>query len=46
MIAILDPRVRSQSYGRAFLDSLPPCPVTLDRAAVADFFGAGALTAA
>ena len=44
VIAILDPRVRSQSYGRAFLESLPPCPVTSDRAAVADFFGAGALT--
>jgi ATP-dependent DNA helicase DinG len=46
VIAILDPRVRSQWYGRAFLDSLPPSPVTSDRAAVADFFGAGALTLA
>ena len=46
VIAILDPRVRSQSYGRAFLESLPSCPVTSERTAVADFFGAGALTAA
>jgi ATP-dependent DNA helicase DinG len=46
VIAILDPRLRSRPYGRAFLDSLPPCPLTSDRAAVAAFFGAGALTAA
>jgi ATP-dependent DNA helicase DinG len=46
VIAILDPRVRSQPYGRAFLESLPPCPVTSDPLAVAEFFGAEALTAA
>jgi ATP-dependent DNA helicase DinG len=46
VIAILDPRLRSSAYGRAFLESLPACPVTADRAAVAEFFGAGALTAA
>ena len=46
VIAILDPRLRSSPYGRAFLESLPSCPVTTDRAAVAAFFGAGALTAA
>jgi ATP-dependent DNA helicase DinG len=46
VIAILDPRVRSRPYGRAFLESLPACPVTSERAAVAEFFGAGALTAA
>ena len=46
VIAILDPRLRSRAYGRAFLDSLPACPVTSERAAVAEFFGAGALTAA
>jgi ATP-dependent DNA helicase DinG len=46
VIAILDPRLRSRPYGRAFLESLPACPVTSERAAVAEFFGAGALTAA
>jgi ATP-dependent DNA helicase DinG len=46
VIAILDPRLRSSHYGRAFLESLPPCPVTSERAAVAEFFGAEALTAA
>jgi ATP-dependent DNA helicase DinG len=43
VIAILDPRVRSQAYGQAFLESLPSCPVTSDRRAVADFFAQGAL---
>jgi ATP-dependent DNA helicase DinG len=43
VIAILDPRVRSRPYGRAFLESLPPCPVVSERAAVADFFAAEAL---
>jgi ATP-dependent DNA helicase DinG len=46
VIAILDPRVRSRPYGRAFLESLPPCPVASERAAVADFFAAGALLSA
>jgi ATP-dependent DNA helicase DinG len=46
VIAILDPRLRSSAYGRAFLDSLPACPVTSERAAVAAFFDANALTAA
>ncbi|HZQ64241.1 MAG TPA: ATP-dependent DNA helicase [Gaiellaceae bacterium] len=43
VIAILDPRVRSQPYGRAFLESLPPCPVAFERSAVTDFFAEGAL---
>jgi ATP-dependent DNA helicase DinG len=43
VIAILDPRVRSQPYGQAFLESLPSCPVTFERAAVSDFFAEGAL---
>ncbi len=43
VIAILDPRVRSQPYGHAFLESLPSCPVAFERAAVADFFAQGAL---
>jgi ATP-dependent DNA helicase DinG len=46
VIAILDPRVRSQAYGRAFLDSLPPCPVVSDRGAVAAFFAEEALLSA
>jgi ATP-dependent DNA helicase DinG len=46
VIAILDPRLRSSAYGCAFLDSLPSCPVTSERAEVAAFFGAEALTAA
>jgi ATP-dependent DNA helicase DinG len=46
VIAILDPRLRSSPYGRAFLESLPSCPVTSERADVVAFFGAGALTAA
>ena len=28
VLAILDPRVRTKSYGRTFLQSLPPCRVT------------------
>jgi ATP-dependent DNA helicase DinG len=46
VIAILDPRVRLRPYGRAFLDSLPACPVTSERAMVADFFAEGALLSA
>jgi ATP-dependent DNA helicase DinG len=46
VIAILDPRVRSRPYGRAFLESLPPCPVASERVTVADFFAAGALLSA
>jgi Rad3-related DNA helicase len=46
VVAILDPRLRTRSYGRAFLASLPPCPVTADRAAVAQFFAGGVLAAA
>jgi ATP-dependent DNA helicase DinG len=46
VVAILDPRLRSRAYGRAFLASLPPCPVSADRASVAEFFGAGALASA
>ena len=42
VVAILDPRIRSRPYGRAFLESLPSCPIVTDRAAVADFFSAGA----
>ena len=40
VVAILDPRLRTRGYGRAFLASLPPCPVVEHRDAVAEFFGA------
>jgi ATP-dependent DNA helicase DinG len=46
VVAILDPRLSSRPYGRAFLESLPSCPVALDRAAVADFFAQEALISA
>lgn len=39
VVAILDPRLRTRSYGRAFLAGLPPCPVVSDLAEVAAFFG-------
>jgi ATP-dependent DNA helicase DinG len=39
VLALLDPRLRTRGYGRRFLDSLPPAPVTHDLAAVARFFG-------
>ena len=41
VVAILDPRVRTKGYGRAFLAALPPCRVTSSRADVERFFGAG-----
>src|SRR5438034_8165207 len=41
VVAILDPRLRTRGYGRAFVASLPPCPVVSDRGAVAAFFGSG-----
>jgi ATP-dependent DNA helicase DinG len=46
VIAILDPRLRSRRYGRTFLESLPPCPVASERAAVAGFFAEGAVLSA
>jgi ATP-dependent DNA helicase DinG len=30
ILAVLDPRLRTRGYGRRFLDSLPPAPVTTD----------------
>ena len=41
VVAILDPRLRTRAYGRAFLGALPHCPLVDDRAAVAAFFGTG-----
>jgi ATP-dependent DNA helicase DinG len=42
VVAILDPRLHTRAYGRRFLEALPPAPRVVDRAAVAEFFGAGA----
>ncbi len=39
VLAILDPRLRTMGYGRRFLNSLPPAPVTQDLGAVERFFG-------
>jgi ATP-dependent DNA helicase DinG len=39
VLAVLDPRLRHMAYGRRFLESMPPAPVTDDLAVVARFFG-------
>ncbi len=39
VVAVLDPRLRTRAYGRAFLAALPRAPLVDDRAAVAAFFG-------
>jgi ATP-dependent DNA helicase DinG len=38
VLAVLDPRLRTMGYGRRFLESLPPAPVTHDLEAVSRFF--------
>ena len=38
VLAVLDPRLRTMGYGRRFLASLPPAPVTYDLDAVERFF--------
>ena len=38
LLAVLDPRLLSRSYGKAFMKSLPPCPVVHDREAIERFF--------
>jgi ATP-dependent DNA helicase DinG len=38
VLAVLDPRLRTMAYGRRFLDSFPPAPVTHDPEAVTRFF--------
>jgi ATP-dependent DNA helicase DinG len=40
VLAILDPRLRSMGYGRRFLASLPPAPVTHDLEMIDKFFDA------
>ncbi len=46
VVAILDPRLRTKPYGRAFLAALPRAPMVEDRAAVASFFGVAELQTA
>ena len=38
VLAVLDPRLRTMGYGRRFLGSLPPAPVTQDLDAIVKFF--------
>jgi ATP-dependent DNA helicase DinG len=38
VLAVLDPRLRTMGYGRRFLDSLPPAPVTSDIRDIDQFF--------
>ena len=38
VLVVLDSRILNMGYGRRFLASLPPCPLTHDRQDVADFF--------
>jgi ATP-dependent DNA helicase DinG len=40
VLAILDPRLRTMGYGRRFLASLPPAPVTYEMSALDKFFDA------
>ena len=42
VLAILDPRIRTMAYGRRFLASLPPAPVTGDITDIGRFFTDGA----
>jgi hypothetical protein len=39
VLSILDPRVRTMAYGRRFLESLPPAPITSNLADIDRFFG-------
>jgi ATP-dependent DNA helicase DinG len=41
VLAILDPRIRTMPYGRRFLASLPPAPVTSDPGDIDRFFALG-----
>ena len=40
VLAVLDPRLRTMGYGRRFLASLPPAPVTHDIESIDKFFDA------
>ncbi|MBI2834083.1 MAG: hypothetical protein HYX76_06615, partial [Acidobacteria bacterium] len=35
---ILDPRIQTKGYGRRFLESLPPAPITSELDAIEHFF--------
>jgi ATP-dependent DNA helicase DinG len=39
VLAVLDPRLRTMGYGRRFLESLPPAPMTHDVGEIGRFFG-------
>ena len=39
VLAVLDPRLQTKGYGRRFLDSLPPAPVTRTLDDIDAFFG-------
>jgi ATP-dependent DNA helicase DinG len=41
VVAILDSRLRTRGYGRAFLAALPPAPLVGDLSSVAAFLGVG-----
>lgn len=38
VLAVLDPRLRTMGYGRRFLESLPPAPITQDLGQIERFF--------
>jgi ATP-dependent DNA helicase DinG len=38
VLAVLDPRLRTMTYGQRFLDSFPPAPITHDPEAITRFF--------
>ncbi|MDD5633757.1 MAG: helicase C-terminal domain-containing protein [Candidatus Omnitrophica bacterium] len=38
VVAVLDPRIRSRSYGKYFLDAIPKCRVTGDISHIGEFF--------
>jgi ATP-dependent DNA helicase DinG len=38
VLAVLDPRLRTMGYGRRFLESLPPAPITSDPLDIERFF--------
>jgi ATP-dependent DNA helicase DinG len=45
VVALLDPRLQTKGYGKVFLKSLPPCPVTSDLAVVREMFSESEMSA-
>jgi ATP-dependent DNA helicase DinG len=41
VLAVLDPRLRTMPYGRRFLSSFPPAPITYDLGDIERFFASG-----